>query len=417
MLDRADDPVEEPGQRCGRREVGAAHGLSTTLTQPSSLFWKISYACGRLLERQVVRRERVDAQGVLVGQQREDVGHPALDVGLAHPQLDLLVEQRHHRHRVGHAAVHPAERDGAAATDELDRGVERGELVDAGRLEDGLRHGVGQQPGHRLGQLGRPASRARPDRRRRSPRPAPRPSVMLWTTSSRSSSCSPRSMTSTPRALARASRSGTRSTPMTLRPGLLCRAMRHAMSPIGPSPRTSSVPSAGHSAYVTACQAVGQHVGEVDEAVVRGTLGHLDVGELRLRHAEVLRLPAGHLPVELGVAEERGAAALVADLGGLALRVETAGAHPAVPARDLEREHDAVADLEVADLAADLLDDAHRLVAEDVTAVHERAERLVEVQVRPADVRAGDLDDRVGGLLDPWDREPPRPRPSACPAR
>ncbi len=52
------------------------------------------------------------------------------------------------------------------------------------------------------------------------------------------------------------------------------------------------------------------------------------------------------------------------------------------------------------DLGADLLDHAHRLVAEDVAGVDERAEDLVEVQVRAADAGRGDADDRVGRLLD-----------------
>ena len=56
--------------------------------------------------------------------------------------------------------------------------------------------------------------------------------------------------------------------------------------------------------------------------------------------------------------------------------------------------------LDVGDLGADLLDDAHRLVAEDVALVHERAEHLVEVQVGAADAARGDADDRVGRLLD-----------------
>jgi hypothetical protein len=34
-----------------------------------------------------------------------DVAAPALHIGLTHPELDLLVEQRHHPHRIGHAAV------------------------------------------------------------------------------------------------------------------------------------------------------------------------------------------------------------------------------------------------------------------------------------------------------------------------
>jgi hypothetical protein len=33
---------------------------------------------------------------------------------LTHPKLDLLVEQRHHRHRIGHAAIDTRQRDGAA---------------------------------------------------------------------------------------------------------------------------------------------------------------------------------------------------------------------------------------------------------------------------------------------------------------
>ena len=49
---------------------------------------------------------------------------------------------------------------------------------------------------------------------------------------------------------------------------------------------------------------------------------------------------------------------------------------------------DPVAGLDVGDLGADLLDDAHRLVAEDVALVHERAQHLVEVQVGAADRRS-----------------------------
>ena len=55
---------------------------------------------------------------------------------------------------------------------------------------------------------------------------------------------------------------------------------------------------------------------------------------------------------------------------------------------------------ELGDLGADRLDDAHRLVAEDVALVEERAEHLVQVQVRAAEPGRGDPDDRVGRLLD-----------------
>jgi hypothetical protein len=81
--------------------------------------------------------------------------------------------------------------------------------------------------------------------------------------------------------------------------------------------------------------------------------------------------------------------------------VEPAIARPAVPAGDVEGDDDAVARLDVGDPGADLLDDPHRLVAEDVALVDEGAEHLVEVQVRAADARRGDAHDRVGRLLDP----------------
>jgi hypothetical protein len=52
----------------------------------------------------VVGGEGIDAQGVGVGEQGEDVVGPAADVGLAHAELDLLVEAGEHRQRIGHAA-------------------------------------------------------------------------------------------------------------------------------------------------------------------------------------------------------------------------------------------------------------------------------------------------------------------------
>ena len=144
----------------------------------------------------------------------------------------------------------------------------------------------------------------------------------------------------------------------------------------------------------------GQHVRQVDEARVRWPLRDLDVGELRLRDPEVLRLAAGHLAIQLGVAEQRGTHPLLADLGGLALGVQLLVAHEAVPAGDLERQHHAVAGLQVPGFAADLLHDAHRLVTEDVALAHERTERFVQVQVGATDVGRRDPYDRVRRLLD-----------------
>ena len=86
-----------------------------------------------------------------------------------------------------------------------------------------------------------------------------------------------------------------------------------------------------------------QHVGEVEEAIVRRPLRHLDRAELGLRHAQELGLAAGDLAVELGVAEQRRTLALLGHLRGLALGVQVLVAHEAVPAGDVEGHDDAVA--------------------------------------------------------------------------
>ena len=144
----------------------------------------------------------------------------------------------------------------------------------------------------------------------------------------------------------------------------------------------------------------GQHIGQVNEAVVGGSVGNLDVRELSLWDAQVFGLAARDLAVQLGETKQGCAHALVSHLGCLTLCVKGLLAHVAVPAGDLERDDDAVTDREVADLGPDFLHNPHRFVAHDVTGVHERGQRLIQVQVRTADVRAGDLDDRVGGLFD-----------------
>ena len=113
--------------------------------------------------------------------------------------------------------------------------------------------------------------------------------------------------------------------------------------------------------------------------------------ELRLRHPKVLGLPARNLAVELGVAEQRGAHALVADLRRLALRVELLVAHVATAARDLERDDDPVTDRQIGHARDRPRDDAHRLVAQDVAGFMNGAEHFVEMQVGSADVGGGDF--------------------------
>jgi len=175
----------------------------------------------------------------------------------------------------------------------------------------------------------------------------------------------------------------------------------------------------GHAGVLHALPRGGQHVGEVEEALVGRALGDDDRTEVGVRDPQVLRLAAGDLAVELGEAEQRRPHPLVAVLRGLALREQVALAHPAMSTADGERDHHAVADLEVADGRAHLLDDPHRLVPEDVAHAHEGAEHLVEVQVGAADRGARDPDDGVGRGLDPRVRHFPDlhvalPLPGQC---
>jgi hypothetical protein len=71
-----------------------------------------------------------------------------------------------------------------------------------------------------------------------------------------------------------------------------------------------------------------------------------------------------------------------------------------MPAGDVERHDDAIARLDMRHVRADLLDDPHWLVTEDIALLHVHRQHPVEVQIRTADSRRGDPHDRVGRLLD-----------------
>src|SRR3954451_18213848 len=100
---------------------GPRLGLEHDLHRAVRLLLERLVRLGRVVERQPVGGEALDAERILVGQERHDLRHPALDVRLAHPQLDLLAEDRQHRQRVRLAAVDAAQRDRAAAPHDVDR--------------------------------------------------------------------------------------------------------------------------------------------------------------------------------------------------------------------------------------------------------------------------------------------------------
>ena len=146
-----------------------AHGVITNLTAPSAFFWNFSYASGRRPRAGggAWRTSRRRA-GRSIVEQRHDVVDPPLDVGLAHPQLDLLVEQLQHRQRVGGAPVHAAERDRPAAADDVDRECRARPAGRCRRVSiSGLRQRVREQPTSALREPAVPVSRGPPCRRRR----------------------------------------------------------------------------------------------------------------------------------------------------------------------------------------------------------------------------------------------------------
>lgn len=98
-----------------------------------------------------------------------------------------------------------------------------------------------------------------------------------------------------------------------------------------------------------------------------------------MRDGEILRLTAEHLPVELGVSEQRSAHAVFTDLRGVALGLQALGAHEARFTSDLEGDHHPVTGPQVGDAGADFFHDAHGLVAHDVALRHEGRQWLVQV--------------------------------------
>jgi hypothetical protein len=317
-------------------------------------------------------------------------------VALAEAHRDAAVEHLHQRHGVDLAAVDAAHRDRPAAPHGLDRGGQRVQPVDREAVDDGLGHGVGQQPGGRDRLLGDrvavrlhahgvdgavgPTSAGEVEDRRGDV-------VDLVDVDDLEA---PRAGQLEP--LGHPVDADDTDT------SLLGDARGHlADRPQAEYCEGLTLGDVGVGEGLPRCR---DDVRDVEVPLVRDALGHLDRPELRLRHPQVLGLAARHRSVHVGVAEQRRTFAVLGVLRGLALREQAARAHPAVTARDVERHHDAVADLQVARLGADLLDDAHGLVAQHVAGVQVRAEDLVEVQVGPADRGRGDLDDRVGGLLD-----------------
>ena len=154
-----------------------------------------------------------------------------------------------------------------------------------------------------------------------------------------------------------ARRSGTLSTPIT-RPAP--KVHRYAGAHLADRTETPypDRPALGNVRVGDGLPGSRQHVGEVEEPLVRGSFGHFDRSEVGLGHAQVLGLPARDGAVDVGVSEEARPPAASQEVHGLgeltliarvlALGVQLLVAEVAVPAGDVEGDHDAVAGLRCA---------------------------------------------------------------------
>ena len=139
-----------------------------------------------------------------------------------------------------------------------------------------------------------------------------------------------------------------------------------------------------------------RHTAADQREVFVGELGFdLDHRHLVDRHHVREGPETGH-GVERGAVAARRARVHHDGVGVLAQVRLVAQAEPAVPARGDERPDDPVTDLEAAHLAADPVDDARALVAEDRRRGH-RERPVDHREVRVTDAAGGDPDDDVAG--------------------
>lgn len=82
-------------------------------------------------------------------------------------------------------------------------------------------------------------------------------------------------------------------------------------------------------------------------------------------------------------------------LSGFALRVQPLAARDAAAARDVERDHDPLARANGGHVTADLLDNPHWLVTENVTLLRKRAQNLTKMKVGTAEPGRGDPYDHI----------------------
>lgn len=146
-----------------------------------------------------------------------------------------------------------------------------------------------------------------------------------------------------------------------------------------------------------------QDVGQEQHLLVVQCIGHHQRPDIGLGHAHVLGLPAGQTAIQMAEAEQRRRWAHVlvvecgalAGIGGLASGELLQHAVEAASAGHHERDHHTVAGFDRGDIGADVFDDAHELMAENIAMPQVRNLAAVQMQVRAADGGGGDAQDKI----------------------
>ncbi len=151
----------------------------------------------------------------------------------------------------------------------------------------------------------------------------------------------------------------------------------------------------------------GQDVRQKQHLLVRQRSRHFEWPDIALRHAYIFGLPTRNAAVQMAVAKQRRAWGNrlfiqnrpTPDIGCLAGSEGVHLTEEAAAAGDDERDHHAVARFDCADLRPDFFDDAHELMAKNIAVLGGRNLAAIQVQVRAADSRRGNLEQHVIGFL------------------
>ncbi len=162
--------------------------------------------------------------------------------------------------------------------------------------------------------------------------------------------------------------------------------------------------AAAHLGHLGAEVAGGEDVREQNRLIVADLRWQFDQPDVGERDTGLLSLQTMEWSGGLRTAIERGAGLLAVRVGAIALGEVAGPAVGTVATGDGGWDDDPIADLQVAHIGAQGLDDADTFVAENGARLHAAHGAPHEVQVGAADRRCGDAHNGIGGRQDAWFR-------------